>query len=107
LAAAPEVLAALPGMTPDRLYSVLARRDIAPQNAQDMLMMLGPAQGLATVVGTRTNRVNVRITLANGRRMSAEVVILVFESGNEPYGVLSWHDDFDEASEAPTTAGTR
>ena len=106
MAASPEVLAALPGVTPDRLYSFLAQRGSAPQNNQDLPATLGPAQGLVTVEGTRTNRITVRTTLANGRRMSAQVVILVFESGNEPYGVLSWRDDFDSGTEVALAAGT-
>jgi general secretion pathway protein K len=33
--------------------------------------------------------------LENGRRVAAEVVILVLQDGDEPYRVLSWRDDFD------------
>jgi general secretion pathway protein K len=36
--------------------------------------------------------------LENGRRVAAEVVILVLQDGDEPYRVLSWHDDFDGTS---------
>jgi hypothetical protein len=29
-------------------------------------------------------------------RIRSEVVVLLRDSGNEPYSVLSWRDDFDE-----------
>jgi general secretion pathway protein K len=38
------------------------------------------------------------MALENGRRVAAEVVILVPEDGDEPYRVLSWRDDFDGAT---------
>src|SRR5262249_25140382 len=39
--AAPEVVAALPGMTPDRLYAVLSQRGSGPQAEQFLLRLLG------------------------------------------------------------------
>src|SRR5207253_10367553 len=36
LAAAPEVVAAVPGMTPERLYALLSRRGAGQQNAQSL-----------------------------------------------------------------------
>jgi general secretion pathway protein K len=101
LDAAPEVLAALPGMTPDRLYAVLAQRRTAPQNPDLLLSMLGPAQTHATVEGSKAVRVNVRIAFDNGRRMGSEVVIILYDDGAaEPFGVLSWRDELDEPSSA-------
>jgi general secretion pathway protein K len=38
------------------------------------------------------------MTLENGRRVTAEAVILVLQDGDEPYRVLSWRDDFDGVS---------
>jgi general secretion pathway protein K len=96
LAAPPEVVAALPGMTPERLYAFLAQRRTAPQNAQILLTILGPAQGSATVEASKAARVTVRTIFDNGRRMSSEAVIVVFEDAPEPYRVLSWHDELDE-----------
>lgn len=107
IAATPEVLAALPGMTPDRLSAVMAQREIAPKNTDTLLEMLGPARDLAGVTATKTDRVNVRVTLPTGRRLGAEVVIFVSDAGDEPYGIISWHDDFDEASEAPARPAAR
>jgi general secretion pathway protein K len=102
LDAAPDVVAALPGMTPDRLYAVLSQRDAVlsqrgggAQNAELVLGLLGPDQGAATVEGSKAMRVTVRMRFDNGRRISAEAVILPLEDAAEPFRVLSWRDDFD------------
>jgi general secretion pathway protein K len=96
LDAAPEVLAGLPGMSPDRLHALLEQRRVAPQNGQIMLALLGPAQSHATAEPSKTMRVSVRVALDNGRRMGSEVVILIGEGDAEPYRVLWWRDDLDE-----------
>jgi general secretion pathway protein K len=97
LDAAPEVIAALPGMTPERLHAVLAQRTVAPQNGEAVSALLGPAQSHATTEGGPAIRVTVRVQFDNGRRMSSEAVILLLNQGNEPYRVLSWHDELDES----------
>jgi general secretion pathway protein K len=93
--AAPEVVAALPGMTPDRLDNVLKQRDTAQRGANLVLQTLGPAQGSATALGSNAVRVVVQVDLAKGRRIIAEAVILLLEDAADPYRVLSWTDDFD------------
>ena len=90
--AAPEVIAALPGLTPERLNAVLAARRGAAGDGQAILALLGPAQTHATTEASRASRVNIDISFENGRRMKFEVVILVFEEGSEPYSVLSWRE---------------
>jgi general secretion pathway protein K len=95
LDAAPDVVAALPGMTPDRLYAVLSQRAGGAQNAELVLGLLGPDQGAATAEGSKAMRVTVRMRFDNGRRISAEAVILPLEDAGEPFRVLSWRDDFD------------
>jgi general secretion pathway protein K len=97
LEAQPEVLAALPGMTPDRLYGVLAQRGAGAANGQIVLALLGPSQASATVEGSKATRVTVRIRFDNGRQVGAEAVILVLDDADEPFRVLSWRDDFDGA----------
>lgn len=96
---APEVIAALPGMTPERLYRVLAQRDAARQDGPEAIKTLGLSQSLATTQGSKAMRVTVRVDFANGRRISSEVVILPRDSGTEPYSVLSWRDQLDDAAE--------
>jgi general secretion pathway protein K len=92
--AAPEVVAALPGMTPGRLDAVLKQRSAGPADAPSVLNLVGPVQG-ATAKGSAATRLAVRVDLANGRRVTAEAVILVLEDAEDPYRVLSWKDDFD------------
>ncbi len=95
LDAKPEVIAALPGMAPDRLYAVLSQRGEGPRNAQLVQSLLGPSVTSATTEGSKAMRVTVNVRLDNGRRVSADVAILLIEGGTQPYRVLSWHDDFD------------
>lgn len=107
LEAAPEVIAALPGMTPDVLHAVLAQRATTPQNGQVVAALLGPAQSNATAEGNKSTRVTVRVAFDNGRRMSSEVVILRLDEGPEPFRVLSWRDQLDEPSDERPMAGAR
>jgi general secretion pathway protein K len=94
-ARAPEIVAALPGMTTDRLNAVLTQRAVRPADANAVLQMLGPAQGGATAQGNNATRVRVHVSLAGGRRIDAEAVILLLQDAPDPYRVLSWTDDFD------------
>jgi general secretion pathway protein K len=94
LVAAPEVVAALPGMTPDRLYAVLGQRGPGAANAEIVQRLLGSSSG-ASAQGSKATRVTVRIAFDNGRRVGAEAVILPLDDADEPYRVLSWRDDFD------------
>ena len=97
LDAAPEVVAALPGMTPDRLYGILGQRGPGAANAQIVQGLLGGAQGAGTQ-GSKAMRVTVGIAFDNGRRVGAEAVILPLDDADEPFRVLSWRDDFDGPS---------
>lgn len=86
--AAPEVVAALPGMSPARLGALLA------QGAERAL------DGRAVLPGTTTEggdavRVTVRIAFDKGRHLAFEVVILVRDFVEDPFRVLSWREDFD------------
>ncbi len=99
LDAAPEVLAALPGMTPSILHAVLAQREAQPRNAQRLAAMLGPAQALAAIQGSKAVRVTPRVVFDDGQRMSADIVIFVLDSGTEPYRILSWRDSSDDPTD--------
>jgi general secretion pathway protein K len=98
LDAAPEVLAALPGMTEQRLNAVLIQRRAAPGDGQALLSLLGDARQYATAKASNALRVTVRITFNNGRSAGAEVVVLPFEAGGEPFAILSWRENLDEQS---------
>jgi general secretion pathway protein K len=95
LDAQPQVLAALPGMTPDRLDAVLNQRRAAPEDLQSVLGLLGSDQTSAATQKSAATRVTVHLGLDNGRQVDAEAVILLLEGADEPFRVLSWHDDFD------------
>jgi general secretion pathway protein K len=93
--AAPEALAALPGMSPDRLYDLLNRRAAQPVDPEAILASLGAVREAATAKPSKAYRVRVEVGLAQGRRVTAEAVILLLEDGPDPYRVLSWTDGFD------------
>lgn len=94
--AAPQVIAALPGLTRERADAVLASRG-APQTAEKTLLpLLGPAQKYVTLEGSNVLRVTIRVTFDNGRRLNAEVVMLLFDVGDVPYAVLTRADDQEQ-----------
>jgi general secretion pathway protein K len=96
MGAAPEVLAALPGMNPSLLHAVLAQREAEPQNVQKLAALFGSAQPLVTAQGSKAVRVTPRIAFDDGQRMSADIVIFLLDNGTEPYRVLSWRDSSDD-----------
>jgi general secretion pathway protein K len=103
LDAAPEVLAALPDMTQDRLDNILNRRETmtsAPKAAADLLGSDDPA---ATTQSSKAFRVNVHIKHDDGRITRSEAVILL-GSDKVPYQVLSWRDVADELPALPRPA---
>jgi general secretion pathway protein K len=95
LDASPEVVAALPGMSADRLYAILSQRGSGAQNAQFVLGLAGPARASATADGSKASRVSVAVNFDNGRRVTAEAVILPQKDGDKPFRILYWWDDFD------------
>jgi general secretion pathway protein K len=98
LDAAPEVIAAIPGLTPNLLNNLAeARRNGA--DAQALSRMLGalPLQGVVSIEGGDTYRVQVRIRYDNGRQEASEAVILTGLT-DKPYRVLWWRDGFDALS---------
>ena len=102
--APPEVIAALPGMSPARLNSFLSRRDTVPHDADGLALLIGSDnQAGGTVEPSKAMRVRVQIAFDNGRKTASEVVILI-GSDAEPYRILSWRDDADAATDQPQTA---
>jgi len=83
--AAPEVLAAIPGMTPDGPAGVGRTASAAARLA---------AQQFDGPEGSATTRVTTRISFDNGRRIASEAVILLGDA-NEPFRILSWRPDID------------
>jgi general secretion pathway protein K len=93
LDAAPQVVAALPGMTPETLQAVLSQRADPALDPRSLLGITG-GEG-ATLAGSKAYRMTVGVESGSGRRSAAEAVILLLESGDEPYRVLSWRNASD------------
>jgi general secretion pathway protein K len=100
LVAPPEVIAALPGMTPSGLKEFLKERPVLPRDKAAIATALGPAQENATIEKNDFYRVLTTVKFGNGRRTSSEVVIGL--GGEEdPYRVLSWQDQVEPAAGRP------
>jgi len=95
--AAPQVLAALPGMDPSRLNAVLSERAAGRRNAPRVQAMLGAAQVLAGAQGSKAFRVTARTAFDSGQRVTTEAVIFILDSGSDAYRVLTWRHDIDDA----------
>lgn len=95
VSAAPEILAALPEMTPDMLHTLLHARASDPDDGEKLMELAGPARNRVTTGASKALRAVIQVDLARGRRIEAEVVFLPADSGDEPYDILSWRDDFD------------
>jgi general secretion pathway protein K len=94
LDAAPQVLAALPGMTPSLLNEVLVQRALGREAAQQLVERLGTGS-LASLGGSKAFRVTSQIRFDSGQRVTSEVVIFILDNGPDPYRVLTWRDDID------------
>lgn len=97
LAAPPQVLAALPGLTPERLQMLLNIRSNASQDI--MRAQLGMTQSYITLNASRANRVSVVVQFASGRRADAQADIFLLPRDEEPYRVLSWRENTAVGSE--------
>jgi general secretion pathway protein K len=89
--ARPEVIAALPGMTPLLLKQFLSDRNALGNDPQAIATALGDAKASATPDKCDAYRIVIRLRLQNGWKTTSEVVIGLKGEGN-PYRVLAWHD---------------
>jgi general secretion pathway protein K len=96
LVAPPEVVAALPGMTPSGLKEFLQARPALPTDKAAITTALGPAQAGATIDKSNFFRILIAVKFDNGRRTSSEVVIEL-RGEEDPYRVLSWRDEVETA----------
>ena len=101
--APPELIAALPGMTPVRLKLFLDQRETASADKDSLSRLLGPDQPGATAEGSNAFRVKISIAFDNGWRNGAEAVMLL-DAADEPFRVLSWRNDINAD---PTQLATR
>jgi general secretion pathway protein K len=101
--AAPELVAALPGMTPLRLATFLNQRETAVADKDSLARLLGPNQPGATAEGGNAFRVTIDIAFHNGWRTGSEVVILL-DAADKPFQVLSWRNDVNTDLDQPQLA---
>ncbi len=90
--AAPEVVAALPGMTPLILKDFLNARAAPEQDADALTKTLGPAAKDAAKGKSKAYRLRIVVGPAGGLRHVATAVIIPGE-GEEPYRLLARQDD--------------
>jgi general secretion pathway protein K len=104
LIAAPEVIAALPGMTPANPNDAFGGQ---PALSNDMLASAdapGPAKADAPTAKSTSYRVETTINFNDGRRTMSEVVIALGDK-EDPYRVLSWQDDVEPRAPLRKRAG--
>ena len=88
--AAPEVIAALPGMTPEQLNAALSDRQSLME--QPSSAAPGVASATVTTEGSKAVRLTVSMMFDSGRAIHSEAVILI-DGRDEPYRVLAWRSD--------------
>ena len=105
LDAPPEVIAALPGMSPERLNAFLGQRETLTADPQLVADALGGDQKGVTTKGSDAIRVRTRIAFDDVRRTTSDIVIL--RGTDDPYRVLSWQSDVDVSGGTGPVAGGR
>jgi general secretion pathway protein K len=97
MVAPPEVIAALPGMTPLKLKQFLGDRGSLVNDAAALSAALGSANGgpnggRATQEKSKAYRIRVALRFPDRRETTSEVVIGL-KAKDVPYRVLSWQND--------------
>jgi len=101
MTAPPEVIAALPGMTPLTLKLFLNERAALPNDPAAVAAALGEAKSNTTAQKSKAYRISIRVRFPGGRESASEVVIGL-RSEEDPYRVLSWQDDVSVRRQAAT-----
>lgn len=94
--ASEQVIAALPGMSPEKLQAVLARRMVGVANPGDLVGLAGVGGDTVTPEKAKAMRIAVQMTLRDGHRVSSEAVILLRDEAGEPYRVLNIRADIGD-----------
>lgn len=100
LTAQPEVIAALPGMTPLTLRQFLNDRATLPRDPSAIASALGAARQNAATQKSQAYRMLIRVRFPNRREIASEVVIAL-RGEEDPYRVLAWQDDVTTRRGAP------
>jgi general secretion pathway protein K len=120
LLAPPEVVAAVPGITPAILSDFLKQRASLPRDEKAIAAALGSAKDAAKLPEAKTFRVVTTLQFRNGRRTASEAVISLpaAESKNngtnvqstpkhdskDPYSILFWRDELETSGPPPRRA---
>jgi general secretion pathway protein K len=91
--APPQVIAAVPKMNPGLISDILSLRD--PRKPQAVLGLLGEARASVAIGARKAARVLLNIALDTGRRVDADVIIVVADNSPDPYRIVAWHDTLD------------
>lgn len=94
--ASEQVIAALPGMSSDKLQAVLARRMAGPAPPGELIGLAGVGGDTATPEKARAMRIAVQMVLKDGHRVTSEAVILLRDEAGEPYRVLTVRADIGD-----------
>jgi general secretion pathway protein K len=86
--AAPEVLAALPGMNPEKMQAILNRREDPAIDPKALNAQFG-----GDAKPPKAFRLNAGIRFEQNRFAKAEIVILLLQDVDDPYRVLSWREE--------------
>ena len=89
--ASSQVLAAVPGLSPEDLQYLLGVRENSPEDI--VRVRLGNAASYITLEASRANRVTIDVRFPSSDRFRSQAIIFMLEQAAEPYYVLSWHDD--------------
>jgi general secretion pathway protein K len=92
LSAPPTVIAALPGMTPDRLQLLIGARD-SGASADAIRGQIGSAASYVATLPSAANRIKVDIRFESGRRIRSQAIVLLVNKDTEPYRMLSARDE--------------
>lgn len=98
--ASAQVIAALPGMSAEKLEAVLAMRGTGAASPGDLVGGAGIGPASISAEKAKAVRISVQITLANGHRTNSEAVILPRNIGREPYRILNVRTDVDDETGA-------
>ena len=85
--APPEVLAALPGMTPEKMQTIMNVRDDPATDSKALNQQFG-----GDAKPPKAYRLSAGIRLEHGQQAQSEIVILLLHDSDDPYRVLSWRD---------------
>lgn len=102
VAATPEVLTALPGMTPEKLSAYLSGEKNAPLDV--LMARLGTMVRYVTTSPGDSYRLHLQVEFGSDRpAYRYEAVILLVRQGTEPYKLLSWQDKNDVNAQSAAT----